>query len=131
MPVENNALRGAPLVLLRVEGASVFAASSYAFALTGLPWSFYAAPFFAPDLGMLGYLGGPRIGAVTYNALHFYALPLLLGVLGLLAGQPLFQAIAAIWAAHIGFDRMFGYGLKYASAFTDTHLDRIGVRART
>jgi hypothetical protein len=35
-------------------------------------------------------------------------------------------AIAAVWAAHIGFDRMLGYGLKYSSAFGDTHLGRIG-----
>jgi Domain of unknown function (DUF4260) len=28
--------------------------------------------------------------------------------------------------AHIGFDRMLGYGLKYASGFGDTHLSRIG-----
>jgi hypothetical protein len=35
-------------------------------------------------------------------------------------------AIAAIRAAHIEFDRMPGYGLKYASAFSDTHLGCIG-----
>jgi hypothetical protein len=28
--------------------------------------------------------------------------------------------------AHIGFDRMLGYGLKHASGFGDTHLGRIG-----
>jgi hypothetical protein len=37
--------------------------------------------------------------------------------------------IAAIWAAHIGFDRMLGYGLKYSSSFNDTHLGRIGRQA--
>jgi hypothetical protein len=30
--------------------------------------------------------------------------------------------IALIWTAHIGFDRMMGYGLKYATAFGATHL---------
>jgi hypothetical protein len=35
-------------------------------------------------------------------------------------------ALALIWLAHIGFDRMLGYGLKYQSGFGDTHLGRIG-----
>ena len=34
--------------------------------------------------------------------------------------------LALIWAAHIGFDRALGYGLKYPSGFGDTHLGRIG-----
>jgi hypothetical protein len=28
-----------------------------------------------------------------------------------------------IWTAHIGFDRMLGYGLKYPTRFKDTHLN--------
>jgi hypothetical protein len=42
------------------------------------------------------------------------------------AGVPICVAIALIWAAHIGFDRLLGYGLKYPTAFTDTHLGKIG-----
>ena len=30
-----------------------------------------------------------------------------------------------IWIAHIGFDRMLGFGLKYATGFKDTHLSRV------
>jgi hypothetical protein len=34
-------------------------------------------------------------------------------------------AIAVIWAAHIGMDRMIGYGLKYAGGdFKETHIQR-------
>jgi hypothetical protein len=33
--------------------------------------------------------------------------------------------IGLIWLAHIGIDRAPGYGLKYPSAFTDTHLQRV------
>ena len=33
--------------------------------------------------------------------------------------------LAAIWFAHIGMDRTVGYGLKYASAFKATHLQRV------
>jgi hypothetical protein len=28
--------------------------------------------------------------------------------------------------AHVGFDRMLGYGLKYGTGFGDTHLGRKG-----
>jgi hypothetical protein len=33
--------------------------------------------------------------------------------------------IALIWAAHIGVDRVLGFGLKYPTAFKDTDLGRI------
>ena len=48
---------------------------------------------------------------------------------GLSLDNPAFLGLAAIRAAHIGFDRMLGYGLKYTSGFNDTHLGRIGRQA--
>ena len=30
-----------------------------------------------------------------------------------------------IWLAHIGVDRMVGYGLKYPTSSKDTHLNRV------
>jgi hypothetical protein len=33
--------------------------------------------------------------------------------------------ISLIWAAHIGGDRALGFGLKYPTAFKDTHLGRV------
>ena len=39
--------------------------------------------------------------------------------------RPLAMAIGMIWAAHIFFDRMLGYGLKYPTRFKDTHLQRV------
>jgi hypothetical protein len=75
---------------------------------------------------MLGYLAGPRPGAVAYNLAHTYATPAVLAGVGWLIGTPLLLALALIWAAHIGFDRMLGYGLKLPTDFRDTHLGRIG-----
>ena len=82
--------------------------------------------FFAPDLGMLGYLAGPRPGAAVYNALHLYGGGLLLFAAGMAGGWPMATAAGALWMAHVGFDRMLGYGLKLPSGFRDTHLGRIG-----
>ena len=75
---------------------------------------------------MVFYLAGPRVGATAYNCVHVTFAPLLLGVLGLLFGQPLLTRLALIHLAHIGFDRALGFGLKYPTAFGDTHLGRIG-----
>jgi hypothetical protein len=35
-------------------------------------------------------------------------------------------AIPLIWVAHIGFDRLLGYGLKYPTGFGNTHLGKLG-----
>lgn len=80
---------------------------------------------FAPDLSMVGYLAGPRVGARTYNAVDTYVAPLLLAAVGSLLGSPPAVLLAVIWAGHVGVDRALGYGLKYPTAFGDTHLDRL------
>jgi hypothetical protein len=72
------------------------------------------------------YLAGARPGAVAYNAMHTTIGPIALAGAGIVAAQPVELAIALIWAAHIGFDRMLGYGLKNAAGFGFTHLGRLG-----
>jgi hypothetical protein len=124
-----TAVAGTPLRLLRIEGLALFALATVGFTFTGQSWWLYAALFLAPDVSFAAYTAGPRIGAWAYNALHSTIGPAILAGIGLLLNSSIFLGIAAIWAAHIGFDRMLGYGLKYASAFNDTHLGRIG-RAR-
>jgi hypothetical protein len=92
----------------------------------GLRWWLLIPVFFAPDLSMLGYLAGPRVGAILYNAAHSYVAPLALGALAIHAPGRAPFALCLLWLAHIGFDRALGYGLKYGSAFSDTHLGHIG-----
>ena len=70
-------------------------------------------------------LGGSEGRAALYNVFHSYPLPAALGFFGLLAEAPLAVGVASVWFAHIGMDRMVGYGLKYASGFKDTHLGRV------
>lgn len=125
-----GAATGGVRVLLRVEGACVLAAAVFLYSRSGSGWSWFALCFLAPDLSFLGYLAGPRIGALAYNAAHAYIGPLACFVAGTLLPQPLLSAAAIIWAAHVGFDRALGYGLKYADGFGFTHLGRIGREAQ-
>jgi hypothetical protein len=117
---------GAPALLLRMEGAAMLIAATLGYAMlgpdSGWGWTAYLALLLAPDVAMLGYLAGPRVGAISYNAAHTYLAPAVLAGSGVLLGAPGAVAISLIWAAHIGFDRMLGYGLKYSTAFKATHL---------
>ncbi|MBS0535634.1 MAG: DUF4260 domain-containing protein [Proteobacteria bacterium] len=119
-------VNGAPRLVLRAEGASLLAIAALLYGRTGEPWWLFAVLFFAPDLSFAGYLGGPRLGAIVYNAAHTLIGPAALGVVALLLADHLLIALALIWAAHIGFDRALGYGLKYGAGFGFTHLGRIG-----
>ena len=112
--------------LLRLEWLAVLAASLVAYAMSGFSWWLFALLILAPDLSMLGYLGGPRVGALTYNAVHTLIAPTLLAAAAWLWASPLSTALALILLAHIAADRALGYGLKYAGGFSDTHLGRIG-----
>ena len=113
---------GAPNLILRAEGAAVLVAATWGFAAAGGNWWLFAVLFLAPDLAMLSYLRGPRFGAAAYNAVHTYLLPLALLATGHWGEAPLLIALGLIAAAHIGFDRTLGYGLKYARGFKATHL---------
>ena len=117
---------GVPLILLKAEGLAVFALATFAYSLTGQNWWLYLILFLFPDLSFLAYTAGNRPGSMVYNALHSYVGPALAGFAGYRAGQPAVAAVALIWTAHIGFDRMLGYGLKYPTGFGHTHLGRKG-----
>ena len=112
----------------RAEGAGLALAGLLIAILASPGWGavIWIAILLAPDLTMLGYLAGPRIGALVYNCGHIYALPLFAMVLGVELGAPGLIAGGGLWLAHQGGDRMLGYGLKKSSGFQDTHLGRIG-----
>lgn len=113
-----------PRQFLRIEGlASLSVALGIFFGWNGPLW-LLAVLALAPDLSMIGYLGGPRIGSHTYNIVHTYTLPLAVGAGGYSFDIRMAVLVAAIWAGHIGADRLAGYGLKYSSGFSDTHLSR-------
>lgn len=115
-----------PRLLLHLEGAALLAASVLLyFGYAGGGWLLFVALLLAPDFAMLGYIANPRAGAAAYNLFHTIVFPIALALAGFALGQPLLLQIGLIWLAHIGMDRTVGYGLKYSTAFKDTHLQRV------
>jgi hypothetical protein len=117
-----------PILLQRLEGGILLALSLLLYWRHGASWLLFLLLILVPDLFMLGYLRGPRAGAAVYNLGHTWLLPGLVGAAAVLAGSNLALSVALIWFGHIGLDRLLGYGLKYPTAFQDTHLGRIGRR---
>jgi uncharacterized protein DUF4260 len=117
---------GGVRALLRLEGFAAFAGPLAFYANAGFSWPAFALLFLTPDLSMLAYLAGPRVGAIIYNVAHTYVAAVTLTLVGFIGSVPAAMAGGLIWIAHIGFDRALGYGLKYPTAFGDTHLGRIG-----
>ena len=120
------AVTGTPRLLLRLEGAALLVIAVVLYARTGTSWWLFTALVLAPDLSFVGYLAGPRVGAAAYNAAHTTVGPIALALVGVLAPSPPAVAIALIWLAHVGADRLLGYGLKYDAGFGFTHLGWIG-----
>jgi hypothetical protein len=114
-----------PAVFLRIEGAALLLAAVILYFHADYQWWLFLVLLLAPDLGAVGYLLGPRIGAAVYDTAHFEALPIALAVVGVLNDSDACLKIALIWFAHIGMDRAVGYGLKYPTGFKDTHLQRV------
>ena len=114
-----------PAILLRLEGLAVAAAAVTLYFHQSYEWWLLVVLALAPDLSMLGYLAGARVGAVTYDLVHTYVAPVLLATAGVIWDSNAALKLALIWLAHIGVDRAVGYGLKYPSDFKDTHLQRV------
>jgi hypothetical protein len=111
---------------IRLEEAAMLALAVYLnTALHYPPWLYWVL-FLAPDIGMIGYAVSPRLGALTYNLLHHKAIAIGFYLTGLtIASEPL-QLIGVVLFGHSSFDRMLGYGLKYADNFKNTHLGWLG-----
>lgn len=114
-----------PRLLLRLEGAVAAAAALTVYFHDDHPWRLFLALVLAPDLTFVGYLAGTTVGPAFYNTAHAYIAPIAILAVGEVAGGGVAVAVALVWLVHIGFDRALGYGLKYPTAFKDTHLQRV------
>lgn len=111
---------------LKLEELGMLAIGVFMFSILGYPWWLFLVLFLTPDIGMLGYLVSPKIGAITYNLFHHKGIAILIYFLGIYFALPLLQMTGTILFSHSCFDRMLGYGLKYKEGFNFTHLGKIG-----
>jgi hypothetical protein len=110
---------------LRLEAVAAFVAGLVLYGAQGGSWLLVVPLLLVPDISMIGYLRDARLGAITYNAVHNWALGLAVLGIGAWTGTGWVVLAGAVLIAHVGMDRALGYGLK-GSSFQDTHLGRIG-----
>ena len=119
-------VQGAVRSWLRLEGLAAFGAGVVLFGMSGGSWLLLVPLLLLPDASAVGYLAGPRMGAMTYNLAHSWAPGFAALALGVWLAWPTMLVLAAVLIAHVGMDRAAGYGLKLPTSFQDTHLGRIG-----
>ena len=111
-----------------LEEAAMAAIGIYFLSIYNLGLSFWVwlLLFFTPDIGMFGHLVNTRIGAVVYNLFHHKGIALMIAATGYYFHYDSITAIGILLFAHASFDRIWGYGLKFADSFANTHLGKIG-----
>jgi hypothetical protein len=112
--------------LIRLEEAALIFLPLYMSYDLSMPWWWFWALFLTPDVGLLGYLANPKVGAWTYNTLHHRGLGVAVFFAGLQFQSEWDQLAGLVMVSHASFDRVFGYGLKHTDAFGHTHLGMIG-----
>jgi Domain of unknown function (DUF4260) len=128
LPTSTGAVVGWPRIWLRLEGLAALVAGVAGYRAAGGDWLWLVPALLLVDLSMVGYLAGPRPGAIVYNVTHTWFTALAVLGLGLVTNVAAVALAGWVLVAHIGGDRLAGYGLKYPTAFGDTHLGRIGRR---
>lgn len=111
---------------LKLEELAMLLLGMYAFSLLDFYWWEFLLLFFIPDIGIIGYLFGNMIGAISYNLFHHRGIAVCLYLAGIFFGIIELQLAGIILFSHASFDRLLGYGLKYEKGFKFTHLGEIG-----
>ena len=111
---------------LKLEELAMLLLGIYVFGFLSFSYWWFVVLFFAPDLGMLGYLINNRVGAFTYNVLHHKGIAIVLYLAGIFFLDQYLQLTGVFLFSHAAFDRLLGYGLKYENGFKFTHLGMIG-----
>ncbi|HKB27738.1 MAG TPA: DUF4260 family protein [Candidatus Limnocylindrales bacterium] len=127
-PTPTGAVVGWPRTWLRLEGLAGLVAGVVGYRAAGGDLIWLVPLLLVVDVSMVGYLAGPHPGAIVYNIAHNWFTALAVLGVGLWLPIPAVQLAGWVLIAHVGGDRLAGYGLKYAPAFGDTHLGWIGRR---
>jgi hypothetical protein len=107
---------------LKLEELAQFGLGIYLFSLLPFAWWWFLVLLLTPDIGMIGYAFGNKVGAFSYNLFHHKGVAIVLYLLGVYFQNDILMLIGSILFAHAAFDRILGYGLKYEKGFKFTHL---------
>ncbi|MCT4622577.1 MAG: DUF4260 domain-containing protein [Schleiferiaceae bacterium] len=108
--------------VLKIEELLMFAFSIAMFNTLNYPWWYYWAFLLLPDLSMLGYLAGNKVGAWSYNLAHHKGVAIGFWIVGFQLSNEALLFIGILLFGHSSLDRVFGYGLKFTDDFKHTHL---------
>lgn len=112
--------------VIKLEELGLFMLGIYLFDQMEYAWWWFLVLILVPDLSMIGYIFGDKIGALSYNIAHHRGIAVVLYLVGIYCSHTSIQLLAVILFAHSAMDRMLGYGLKYETGFKYTHLGEIG-----
>ena len=114
-------------IQLKLEELAQFLIALHFIFFSYSPWWVYLLLLIGPDVGMIGYVINPRVGAIAYNLFHHKGLAIAIAFSGhyLLHNDGVTLA-GIILFGHASMDRIFGYGLKFSDHFKHTHLGWIG-----
>lgn len=112
--------------IIRLEEAIQLVLAIYLFSHLPFSWWIYVVLFLAPDISMLGYIFGARIGALCYNLFHHKGIAISVYLIGAYTSSDVVMLGGLLLFGHSAFDRILGYGLKYSDDFKHTHLGWIG-----
>lgn len=112
--------------VIQLEELAMFLLSIFLFSQLSFAWWWFLVLILAPDISMLGYVAGNKVGAITYNFFHHKAVAIAVYVAGFYLHNEVVQLIGVILFGHSSMDRLFGYGLKTFAGFKFTHLGELG-----
>ncbi len=119
--------------LLKLEELAMFLLAFASLGSVNVEWWWYLLLLIGPDISMLGYLAGNKIGAYSYNFFHHKGVAIVIIISGFVLSvayrfnntEWLINA-GVVMFGHSSMDRFFGYGLKTEEGFKFTHLGKIG-----
>jgi len=130
MTVQTNVLNetrkfSMPRIFMHLDGVALLAGSLIFYANLDFSWGTFALLLLTPDLPLILYGVNQRMASIAYNLVHSLVSPILLVIFSHFTDNTVGIQLSLIWLAHIGMDRVFGYGFKYLGHMKETHFSRV------
>jgi len=111
--------------VLQLEESFLFLFGLFLYSRLDVAWWWFPAMLLVPDVSMIGYLLGPKIGAALYNFFHHRALAIVVYVMGFNFNVVWLSVAGLVLFSHASLDRVFGYGFKHITGFQTSYLTDI------